>query len=83
MDQTEFLITKDDFRVISRALRKSLEEDEFQTYDKECAEYLLEDIQQKILFNGTTRKNWQVVKYNNPEWKSASGRQQYSHYGTY
>ena len=29
MDQTEFLITKDDFSVISRALRKSLEEDEF------------------------------------------------------
>ena len=83
MDQTEFLITKDDFRVISRALRTSLEGDEFQTYDKECAEHLLEDIQQKILFNGTTRKNWQVVKYNDPSWQSASGRQQYSHYGAY
>ena len=81
--QTEFLITKDGFRVVYMALRRALEDDEFQTYDKEDVEYLMEEIQHKILHNGTTRKNWQVVKYNNPEWKSASGRQQYSHYGTY
>ena len=62
MDQTEFLITKDDFSVICWALNKALKEDEFQTYDKECAECLVKDIQQKILFNGTTRKNWQVVR---------------------
>ena len=83
MSQTEFLISKTDFKVIHRALRKSLDENEFQTFEKECAEYLLKDIQSKILYNGTTRKNWQVVKYNDPSWKSSSGRTKYPHYGTY
>ena len=83
MDQTEFLISKTDFRVIYRALRKSLDENEFQTIEKECAEYLLKDIQSKILHNGTTRKNWQVVKYNDPSWENSSGRTKYPHYGTY
>ena len=83
MDQTEFLISKTDFRVIYRALKRSLNENEFQTIEKESAEYLLKDIQSKILHNGTTRKNWQVVKYNDPSWENSSGRTKYTHYGTY
>ena len=83
MKQTEFLITKDDFRVVYKALRRGLEEEQFVRMEKECAEYLLKDIQRKILHNGTTRKNWQVVKYNDPSWKDASGRTKYSHYGEY
>ena len=83
MDQTEFLISKTDFRVIYRALRKSLDENEFQTIEKECAEYLLKEIRSKILYNGTTRQNWQVVKYNDPSWENSSGRTKYTHYGVY
>ena len=75
--------TKNSINESLEIIRRALEDDEFQTYDKEDVEYLMEEIRHKILHNGTTRKNWQVVKYNNPEWKSASGRQQYSHYGTY
>ena len=83
MEQTEFLISKTDFRVIYRALKRSLNENEFQTIEKESAEYLLKDIKSKILHNGTTRKNWQVVKYNDPSWENSSGRTKYTHYGTY
>ena len=83
MDQTEFLISKTGFKVIYRALKRSLNENEFQTIEKESAEYLLKNIQSKILYNGTTRKNWQVVKYNDPSWENSSGRTKYTHYGTY
>ena len=83
MKQTEFRITKNDFSVLYRSLRKSLEEDEFKYMDKEHAEYLIEQIDNKIFSNGTTRQNWQVVKYNDPAWKDHYNRQQYSHYGEY
>ena len=83
MNQTEFLINKTDFKVIHRAIKKSLDENEFKTFEKESAEYLLKDIESKILCNGTTRKNWQVVQYNDPSFENTSGRTKYSHYGTY
>ncbi len=83
MKQTEFRITKDDFSVLYRSLRRSLEEDEFKYIDKEYAEYLIEQIDSKIFNSGTTRQNWQVVKYNDPSWKDASGRTKYPHYGEY
>ncbi len=83
MKQTEFRITKDDFTIISIAIHKALDKGEFQTYDKENAEYLIEQINSKIFNNGTTRQNWQVVKYNDPAWKDCYNRQQYAHYGEY
>ena len=83
MNQTEFLITKYDFSIISRAIHKALDEGVYDAVELKRAEDLIEVMSDKIFNNGTTRQNWQVVKYNDPAWKNHYNRQQYSHYGAY
>jgi hypothetical protein len=81
--KTAFRITKDEFNLIYRTLNIAYEAGNFQTYDKECVEHLLKDIQENIIQCGTTRKNWQVVEYNDPSFACYTNRQQYDHYGKY
>ena len=86
MTTTYMRIDKNDFSVIYRALNHYLEEGNLSKYDldREVAEYLTEKIQKNIFFCGTTRKNWQVVDWNDPAGKSFSkGRKQYDHYGDF
>tara|TARA_B100002019_G_scaffold289226_1_gene304395 strand:+ start:927 stop:1178 length:252 start_codon:yes stop_codon:yes gene_type:complete len=81
--KTAFRITKDEFNLIYRTLNIAYEAGKFETYDKECVEYLLKDIEENIIECGTTRKNWQVVEYNDPSFASCVNRQQYDHYGEF
>ena len=83
MSQTYFRIEKDSFSVIRRSLKQSLEDGKFDCYDEEIAEYLIKEIADKILYNHTSRKNYQVIDYNDPSYSQSSGRAQYDHYGTY
>ena len=79
-------IDKEEFRVIYKALRKLLEQGNLSEYsfDREISENLMEKINSNIFFCGTTRKNWQVVDWNDPAGKSLSmGRKQYDHYGDF
>ena len=81
--KTYFRIDKEGFKIINRALRLALSEEKFNSCDKESAEYLVEEIKRKILYCGTTRKNWQVVDYNDPSFSTCYDRTQYSHYGEF
>ena len=81
--KTYFRLDKDDFKVIKKALRFALSEEQFKYIDKESAEYLIEEISNKIIGCGTTRKNWQVVDYNDPSFSTCYDRTQYSHYGEF
>ena len=81
--KTEFRISKEAFELIYRTLNVSLNEEKLKYQSKECAEYLLKDIQNHILNSGTTRKNWQVVDYNDPSFELTTNRQQYDHYGEF
>ena len=86
MTTTYMRIDKEEFRVIYKALRKLLEQGNLSEYsfDREISEHLMEEIQKNIFFCGTTRKNWQVVDWNDPAGKSFSkGRKQYDHYGDF
>ena len=68
MTTTYMRIDKEEFRVIYKALRKLLEQGNLSEYsfDREISEHLMEEIQKNIFFCGTTRKNWQVVDWNDP-----------------
>jgi hypothetical protein len=81
--KTYFRLHKDDFSVIYRSLKRSINAGEFENIDLEYAEHLREDIRQKIFGCGTTRQNWQVVDYNDPSFKNNYGRKEYSNYGEY
>ena len=81
--KTAFRITKDDFQIIYRTLNNAHKEGKFETYNKECVEILLKYSDENILNCGTTRKNWQVIEYNDPSFACYTNRQQYDHYGKY
>ena len=81
--KTYFRLHKQDFSVIYRSLKRSIDAGEFKNIDLEYAEHLREDISQKIFGCGTTRQNWQVVDYNDPSFKNNYGRTEYSHYGEF
>ena len=84
MTTTYMRIDKDEFRVINRALRKFLEQGNLSEYDldREISEYLIDKIRKNIFGCGTTRKNWQVVDWNDPVGKYF-GKNQYDHYGDF
>ena len=84
MTTTYMRIDKEEFRVINRSLNILINEGRLKDYNLEIAEHLTKQIQLNILGCGTTRKNWQVVDWNDPASKSHSlGRKQYDHYGDF
>lgn len=88
-EETEFFVHKSDLELILRTFNYILQKpvtNEFtdsplwNCMDKEYAEVLAHQIQHTLW--RSTRKNWQLVKYNNPS-SGRYGRHPYSHYGTY
>ena len=88
-EDTEFFIHKSDLELILRTFNYLLQKpvtNEFtdspllNCMDKEYAEHLTVQISSTL--NRSTRKNWQLVKYNDPS-SGRYGRHPYSHYGTY
>lgn len=81
--KTYFRLHKQDFSVIYRSLKRSIDVGEFKNIDLEYAEHLRENISQKIFGCGTTRQNWQVVDYDDPSFKNNYLRLEDSHYGEF
>ena len=79
MSQTYAILSKDTFKTLYRALNDSVAAGNLSQYEKEE----IQDTLDKVLYNGTTRKWFQVIDYNDPSFATSSGRAQYDHYGVY
>ena len=79
MSQTYTLLDKDDFKTMKRSLNHSVRDGHLKEWE---ADELIEALD-KVINNGTTRKWFQVIDYNDPSFATSSGRAQYDHYGVY
>jgi len=81
--KTVLRINKDQFIIIYRALNEYLKTCKSPSFEQEYVEIIMRNIDRYIFNCGTTRKNYQVVEYNDPSFESYNNRKQYDHYGEY
>jgi hypothetical protein len=79
MSQTYAILSKDTVKTLYRALNDSVAAGNL--YEDEKEE--IQDALDKILYNGTTRKWFQVIDYNDPSFATCYDRARYDHYGVY
>ena len=79
MSKTYTVIHKNTFETLYRSLNDSVNAGSISKYEAEE----IQDTLDKIIDNGTTRKWFQVIDYNDPSFATNSGRAEYDHYGVY